>query len=120
LTIGVSGELYQFDIPAHAWATLCTKPVTSINSTAHNQVKSTKSEIRIICRGEEYCITLPSRKTGHIELMTVTGQILESIPIRQDTREILLQKKMYPPGLLLVRVKYGETTTNSIRFYNLN
>jgi glucosylceramidase len=109
MTVSVTNTLYQFDVPAHGWATFCVRPPVSTNGSIHNQCHNDKSDLRITGKGKEYRITLPSRESGRIDLLTITGRVLESRAIPQGSREILLQKQAYPAGLLLVRVVYGGT-----------
>ena len=110
LTISVSGELYQFDIPAHSWATLRSGPPTAINDITHNQFLSNNNEPRITFTKEGYGIMLSSRKSGRVELLTLGGKIVESRTIPQGCREILLPKQRVHTGLFLVRVVQGSET----------
>jgi glucosylceramidase len=116
MTIKVRDSLYQFDVPAHGWATFCVRPPTSTKHNTRNQLSNDRSELEITCRGDQYRIALPSRESGRIELLTVTGQILESRAIPQGCREILMSKQSSYTGLLLVRVVYG-STTKTARLY---
>jgi glucosylceramidase len=106
-TISIKGSLYQFNLPAHGWATLSVKAATSIIDMGHNQ---SHREFSIINKGEGYGVTLPSGKSGRIELVTLTGRVLESKIIPQGCREILLPKQGTRTGVLSIRVVYGDGT----------
>jgi glucosylceramidase len=108
-TVSVRSKSYQFSVPAIGWATLCVglKPPTLVNDISQNQFSRDASGLMVTCKGNEYRIALPSREAGRIELLTVTGRVLESRSIPQGSREMLLQKQASHAGLLLVRVVYG-------------
>ena len=76
-------------------------------SIAHNQFQSDGGGLRITCKGDGYRIALPSRGSGRIDLLTLTGRVLESRAIPQGSREIPLPRQASHAGLLLVRVVYG-------------
>ena len=120
-TVSVRSKSYQLSIPALGWATLCVgmKPPTAINDITHNQFLRNESGLRITCKGDGYRIALPSRESGRIELLTVTGRVLESRAIPQGSREMLLRKQASHAGLLLVRVVYGGESQTS-RFFNVH
>jgi glucosylceramidase len=120
MTISVRGRLLRFSVPAIGWATLgvgLTSP-TSIKDITHNQYTRDGNGLRITCKGDGYLIALPSRESGRIELLTVTGRVLESRAIPQGSREFLLRKQASHAGLLLVRVVYG-SGARTARLFNV-
>jgi hypothetical protein len=118
MTIGVSGELYQFDIPAHSWATLRTKPVTAADGSTRNQFSGTGSGIQITSTSKGYRLALPSGKSGRIELMSLSGRDLESWTIPRGCREMMLPIQTSPAGCVIVRVVYGDATATA-RVYSV-
>jgi glucosylceramidase len=117
-TVAVGGRNLQFSVPAQGFATLCVGLTSSIKEITHNQFSGDGSGLRITCKGDGYLIALPSRESGRIELLTLTGRVLESRAIPQGSREILLKKQGSHTGLLLVRVVYGGETKTA-RFINV-
>lgn len=113
MTVSVKGTLYRFDVPGHGWATLSVKPTSSTKSIIRNQFQS---ELKIGLNRERYRIALPSREPGRIELLTISGRVLESKPVPQDGREILFKRRTSPAGLLLARVVYGNSTQTARLF----
>lgn len=105
MTVAVSGKSLRFSVPAQGWATLAVRPVSSTNEIADNQVPG--NGLRITGTGDGYLVGLPSGAGGRIELLTVTGRVLESRVIPQGSREIVLRKHASHAGLLLVRVVHG-------------
>jgi glucosylceramidase len=118
-TIAAGGKSWKVTIPAKGWATLCTKwvPPVTTKVNAHNKFTGNGSDLKVTCREDGYRIALPSRESGRIELMTVTGRVLESRAIPQGSREIMLQKQASYAGLLLVRAVYGNETKTT-RLFN--
>ncbi|MBN1575602.1 MAG: hypothetical protein JW913_03565 [Chitinispirillaceae bacterium] len=108
MTVAVGGKNIQFTHPGQGWATVYTGPITSAKKDiSYNQIPGNRSGLTITTKGDQYRIALPSLNAGHIELLTLTGRVLESRAIPQGSREILLGKQATPTGLLLVRVVYG-------------
>jgi glucosylceramidase len=107
MTISVKNDLYQFDVPAHGWATFCARPTTSTNNSIHNQLPV---ELKISSTKDGYRVTLPSSQAGKAELLTISGRVLESRAIPQGCREILFPKQDIHSGLYLIRVVYGDRT----------
>jgi glucosylceramidase len=115
--VSVSSKTLQISIPAAGWATLCVN------------MPSTKTEIKNISRSENLrgmkitsmedkcCIALPSSDAGHIELLTITGRLLESRDIPSGSREIILSKHSVNAGMLLVRLTY-KGYTQTARLFN--
>jgi glucosylceramidase len=106
-TVAVNGKNYKFSHPGKGWATLYSGPFVSTKDIAKNQLTRHGNGLKITGKGDAYMVTLPSREAGRIELLTVTGRVLESRAIPQGSRGILLQKQASHAGLLLVRVVYG-------------
>lgn len=108
LTVGVSGALYQVDLPAHSFATLRTSASTVVahRNAAALPVHGTVN-VRSVAAG--YAVTRQSFGPGRIELCTAGGHLLESKPLVQGCREIML-----PPvartGVLFIRVVSGGKT----------
>jgi hypothetical protein len=107
MTVSVTGSLYQFEIPAHAWATFCVRSPAPTKDIAINKCFGDKNGLRITGMGNGYRIALPSREPGRIDLLTPTGRVLESRVLPQGSREILLQKRASQSGLMIVRVVQG-------------
>jgi glucosylceramidase len=120
VTVAVGGRNLQINVPTQGWATLCVglNPVTSIKDVPHNQVRGDGDGLRITCKGDGYRIALPSRESGRIELLTVSGRVLESRAIPQGSREILLRKQGSHGGLLIVRAVYG-SGAQTARFFDI-
>jgi glucosylceramidase len=115
MTVGRTGELYQFDIPAHAWATLRMPPPTPVHESIKKQLYHEGNRLRITSTVEGYRITLSSRESGHIELLTLTGRVLESRAIPRGCREILFPMQASEAGCFLVRIEYeGATETTRL------
>jgi glucosylceramidase len=108
-TVSVGGKTLKISVPAIGWATLCVglPGTTSIKEIAHNQSAIDASGLKITNKGDGYRIALPSQESGHFELLTATGRVLEARAIQQGSREILFGKQASHAGLLLVRVVYG-------------
>jgi glucosylceramidase len=120
MTIMMTGSLYQFDVPAHGWATFRAKPPVSTDPTSHNRLSGDQGALTVTGRGEAYRIALPSRESGRIELLTATGRVLESRAIPQGRREMLLPKQSSHAGMLFVRVVYEGGAARIVRFVTLN
>jgi glucosylceramidase len=114
MTVSVKGSLYQFAVPAHGWGTFCVRPATAISDNTHNQFHS---GFRITQNGKGYTIALPSRESGRLDLLTISGRVLESRTIPQGCREMLLQSRASQAGLLLVKVVYGDMAQTA-RLFN--
>jgi glucosylceramidase len=121
LRISVRGTILQFVVPAQGWATLCVglNPTTSIKNIYNNQFPIDKSGLRITCKGDGYRIELPSQETGRLELLTLSGRVLESRAIPKGSREIMLRKQTSHAGLLLVRVMYDGGNALTARLFNV-
>ncbi|MBN2036419.1 MAG: glycoside hydrolase family 30 protein [Chitinispirillaceae bacterium] len=119
MTISVGGKNYQFSHPGKGWATLYVgpKPVKSTNDITHNHFFGDGNGIRITCKEDGYRIALSSRESGRIELLSLTGRVLESRALPQGSREMLLRKQASHAGLLLVRVVCGGKTETA-RLFN--
>jgi glucosylceramidase len=114
MTVSVKGSLYQFDLPAHGWATLSVKPATSINCTIQSKFTG---GFKITYNGENYRIALPSNESGRVDLLTIAGQVVESKVIPQGCREFFLPKQIFShAGLFIVRVVYGNKTQTARLF----
>ncbi len=113
ITVNLGGTLYQFNLPGQGWATLSAKPSTSAEAPHLNQSVSSSNTIRITGARDNFRISLSSGASGHLELVTVDGRVLDSKPITQSKREILLSRSALPSGVLLVRFVSGETTTTA-------
>ncbi len=100
-------------LPGQGWATLSAKPSTSAEAPHLNQSVSSSNTIRITGARDNFRISLSSGASGHLELVTVDGRVLDSKPITQSKREILLSRSALPSGVLLVRFVSGETTTTA-------
>ncbi|MBN1577423.1 MAG: glycoside hydrolase family 30 protein [Chitinispirillaceae bacterium] len=107
MTVSVTGTLYRFDLPAHGWATLSVHPTIVANGGTRKKVPG-GLKLRITHTGENWKILLPSTEAGRIELLTVSGQVLESRVIPQGCREMLFRKQTSPTGCVIVRVVYGD------------
>lgn len=116
-TISAGGKSWKVAIPAKGWATLCTKWIPPTKAITNNRLSGVVSGLKVTCKENGYSIALPSQQSGHIELMTVAGRVLESRAIPQGSREILFQKQASYSGLLLVRVVSGNETKTT-RFVN--
>ncbi|HEX7511016.1 MAG TPA: glycoside hydrolase family 30 protein [Chitinivibrionales bacterium] len=114
MTISVRSTFYQFMLPAHGWATLSVKPGSAINDKGHNQLPYNGGEFKATYTAQGYRIALPSRQSGHIELLTAAGRVLESRAIPQGSREILLRAQVSNSGMFLVRVVSGGATTTAL------
>jgi hypothetical protein len=108
MTVAVNGTNYQFTHPGQGWATLYAGPATvqSKKAPVSKQLTVAEKAIKITGRGNGYAVALPSNASGHIELLTLTGRILEVRTISQGSSEVLLGKQAHT-GLLLVRVVQG-------------
>jgi glucosylceramidase len=116
-TVSVNGKSYKFSHPGKGWATFYTGPLVSTKDIAHNQLTRYDNELNITGKGDVYHVSLPSRESGRLELLTVTGRILESRAIPQGSSEILLKTGASPAGLLLVRVVNG-SGARTMRLFN--
>ena len=120
MTVAVGGKNYKFSHPGKGWATLYVgpAPVKSTKEIASNQFLGDGSGIRITCKKDGYRVVLPSRESGRIQLLTLTGRVLESRAIPRGSREILLGKQASHSGLLVVRVVYGSGEVRTARLFN--
>lgn len=115
MSVNVANVLYQFNVPAHGWATFRAVPSVATNGTSSYPSNKEKNELTITGGADGYRISLSSPKSGRLELLTITGRILESRLIYQGSREIQLRKQALPSGMLIVRVVHeGITKTERI------
>lgn len=113
-SVVVGTKTLKFNIPAIGWATACVG-LSTTKVISQNQTHSAVGGLKITSNEDVYRIALPSQESGRIELLTVTGRVLESRIIPQGSREILLPKQTSHAGLLLVRLVYrGEVKTARI------
>jgi|GEM_PF-1680855 len=121
VTVSVNGQNPQFTVPGRGWATLCMMPIVSTKKAIFsNQSVDYGKGLKVIGSRDGYRIALPSSSmgAGRIELVTLTGRVLESKAIPQGSREVMLDKKLTSTaGLLLVRVVHGGETRTA-RIFN--
>jgi hypothetical protein len=120
IAISVSGKTYKMTIPKKGWATLAIglKPVVGTRDVAMNQLNTAKG-IKVSSTGDVYKVSLTSKESGRVELLTVSGQVLESRAIPQGCSEVSFSKQASHSGMLLVRVVNG-AKTSTVRFSSVN
>ncbi len=119
-TISVSGKNYSVKIPKKGWATLAIglKPVVGIKDVAMNQLNTSKG-IKVTSSGDKLKVSLASKGSGRVELLTVSGRVLESKAIPLGCSEVSFSKQASHSGMLLVRVING-AKTSTVRFSSVN
>lgn len=117
-TISISGgKSYKVTIPGQGWATLAIGLKTvSTKENARNQFNSVKS-IKVTSAGDAYKVSLPSRESGRVELLTISGRVLETRAIPQGCSELSFSKNASYSGMMLVRAVYGAQTLTT-RLFN--
>jgi len=115
--VSVSGKSYKVKIPKKGWATLAIglKPVSTKENT-RNQFNSIMG-LKVTSTGDAYKVSLPSRESGRVELLTVSGRVLETKAIPQGCSELSFSKNASYSGLMLVRAIYGAQTLTT-RLFN--
>jgi glucosylceramidase len=114
-TIVAGGKNYKVSIPGNGWATLVTKWVPPTAVQTHGSIAGTVNGLKVTSKETGYSVALPSGKAGRVDLMTVSGRVLESRAVPQGCTSILLPKQASHAGLFLVRmVSGGKTTTARI------
>jgi glucosylceramidase len=107
-TIAVGGKNYKLSIPGPGWATLVANWTTSVEpDQARGSNAGNVNDLKVTSKETGYSVALPSGKAGRIDLMTVSGRVLESRAIPQGCNSILLPRQASHAGLLLVRAIYG-------------
>jgi hypothetical protein len=117
LTIKVSSGLYRFTLPPHSWATLRTIAPTKTVDLSGNNNSTTGKTLQITATQRDYRIMLPTGKSGRLELLTISGAILNTIPFSNHSHEISIPRHSLPAGLVLLRVVQGKTNTTA-RIFN--
>ncbi len=108
LTIEVAGELYRFTVPAHSWATLKTMAATKVINISDN-IKINKNKLLQINETKTaFHIQLANCESGKLELLTLSGVVLKSIPLKRQTSEISLSRNSLPAGMFLLRAVQGK------------
>ncbi|HEX2958141.1 MAG TPA: glycoside hydrolase family 30 protein, partial [Chitinispirillaceae bacterium] len=118
-TISVSGKNYSVKIPKKGWATLAIglKPVGT-KEVAMNRINAAKG-LKVTSTSDAYKVSLPSQNSGRVELLSVSGRVLESRSIPQGCSEVSFSKQASHSGMLLVRVING-AKTSTVRFSSVN
>jgi glucosylceramidase len=121
ITVSVNSKSYKFSHPGKGWATFYTGPWppswnSKTSAISQNRPSRVGDVLNVTCKADGYRIALPSGKAGIIELLTVTGRVLESKNIPQGSREVLLKKQASYSGLLLVKAVCGGQT-NTARIF---
>jgi glucosylceramidase len=116
-SITVSGKTYKMTIPKKGWATLAIglKPVGT-KDNARNQ-SALVNGLRVTNLGDAYKVSLPSSTNGRVELLTLSGRVLETRAIPQGCSEVTFSKSTSHSGMLLVRAVYGNEIQTS-RLFN--
>jgi glucosylceramidase len=119
-SITVSGKTYKVTIPKKGWATLGiglkTKPIVSTKDNARNQI-ATANRLRVTSMGDAYKVTLTSSASGRVELLTLSGRVLETRAVPQGCSEVSFSKSASRSGMLLVRAVYG-SEIKTTRLFN--
>jgi hypothetical protein len=113
LTIGVSGGLYRFTIPAHSWATLRTMPPALNTEFSRTSNERPTQHLQISMTPTDYRISLPASGPARLELLTLSGILLKSSPVINLSNEISLSRRSFPSGLFLLRVVQGKAITTT-------
>jgi glucosylceramidase len=118
-TISVSGKSYKMTIPKKGWATLAIglKPAVGIKDVTMNQLNTAKG-IKVSSFADKYKVSFATMESGRVELLTVSGRVLESKAIPQGCNEVSFSKQGAHSGMLLVRVINGAKTSTA-RFSNV-
>jgi glucosylceramidase len=116
-TISVNSKSYKMTIPKKGWATLAIglKPVGT-KENARNQFNTAKG-LSVTSIGDAYKVSLPSRENGRVDLLTVSGRVLQSRAIPQGCSEMSFSKQASHSGMMLVRAVYGGKTLTT-RLFN--
>jgi len=109
MIVSVGGKSYKFSHPGKGWATLFVgpAPVKAVSDLASTRSSFSESGLAIVNMGSSYSVTLPSRNAGRIELLDLSGRVLESKLIPQGSSSVMLGHQASNAGLLLVKVVYG-------------
>lgn len=118
--ISVSGKSYSVKIPPKGWATLAIglKPAVGTKEVAMNHINAAKG-IKVTSTSGAYKVSLASKESGRVELLTVSGRLLESKAVTQGCSEVSFSKQSSHSGMLLVRVING-VKTSTVRFSSVN
>lgn len=118
--ISVSGKSYKMTIPKKGWATLAIglKPTVGTKEVAMNQINAAKG-IKVFSIGDKLKVSFATKQSGRVELLTVSGRVLESRAIPQECSEVSFSKQASHSGMLLVRVING-AKTSTVRFSSVN
>lgn len=118
MTIAISGgKSYKVTIPGQGWATLAIGLKTvSTKENARSQFYTVKG-LKVSSSGDAYRVSLPSGQNGRVDLLTVSGRVLESRAIPQGCSEVSFSKSSSYSGMMLVRAVYGGKTL-STRLFN--
>lgn len=108
-TIAVGGKNYKVSIPSTGWATLVANWIPPVETVAKKWAPSNRNELKVIAKESGYSVILPSAKAGRIDLMTLSGRVVESRSIPQGSSEITLKRSAHD-GLLLVKISYENET----------
>jgi len=111
-TVAIMGELNQFDVPAHGWATLRVQPSTGVQAAGRSSHAPSGAGMRVTCLPDAFSVTLPSTEPGRLDLITTSGRVLASADIPGNCREVRLPRPASRNGLLVIRmVRHGVEQT---------
>lgn len=111
MTVALSGTRYEFNLPAHGWATLSVPPAKAAGDATRKLPGRRKLSITNF--GDNCKIMLPSGEPGHLELLTLTGRVLLSRVIPPGCSEIPFPKQTSYTGCIIVKVVYGNAAATA-------
>ncbi|MCX7725908.1 MAG: hypothetical protein N2053_03550 [Chitinispirillaceae bacterium] len=115
-TVAVLGKKYTFSLPGQGWATLKVTPPTAAKTIS----KTKNSKYPILYKKEGgYLLALPSAAGGRVEMLNLSGRIIESRNIPTGCKEFVLSKNNLKEGVILLRVAYGNEM-RVLRVFNAN
>jgi len=114
MTVSVGGKSYKFKHPGKGWATLYVgpKPVSVKNCLRQGYVAQKSGGLKITAMNNGLKVSLSSQAAGHIEVLTLSGRVLDSRAIPLGSSEITLPHQSHS-GMLLVRVTNGNQVSTA-------
>jgi len=116
VTIGIGASLYEFDLPAHGWATLCERPVTSVGGSFLSKPQREQNRFTVTNVPQGYRIALSSIESAKYQLLSVSGRVLTTGLVSGGSRDAMIDKRVSSSSVVFVRVEFdgGETLTKRL------
>ncbi len=108
MTVQVSGSYYQFDIPAHAWATLRTRNAVAAKDHNTTRQSGAANGFRAVREGNGIRIVPPAHYSGGItEIIGINGRVLERFSLPHGSHDAGYLVHPSSTGMLVVRMING-------------